>query len=110
LDQEDHKLHTEDLPGHWRRQLATVGLVIGAPPPGPTVEPAEAGATRTGALHLARLVRMDQIVDVRVPSVEQEASRDSVRAGEDVRGDLMRCRTGGPSSCCAGGWAFTRQL
>jgi transposase len=44
------------------------------------------------ALHLARLLRMDQIVPVRVPDVEQEAARDLVRAREDVRGDLMRCR------------------
>jgi transposase len=44
------------------------------------------------ALHLARLLRMDQIVEVRVPSIEQEAARDLVRAREDVRGDLMRCR------------------
>ena len=35
---------------------------------------------------------MDQIVAVRVPSVEQEAARDLVRAREDVRGDLMRAR------------------
>ncbi|UQU68773.1 IS110 family transposase [Couchioplanes caeruleus] len=44
------------------------------------------------ALHLARLLRMDQIVEVRVPGVVQEAARDLVRAREDVRGDLMRCR------------------
>jgi transposase len=44
------------------------------------------------ALHLARLLRMDQIVEVRVPGVAQEAARDLVRAREDVRGDLMRCR------------------
>jgi transposase len=44
------------------------------------------------ALLLARLLRMDEIVEVRVPSVEQEAARDLVRAREDVRGDLMRCR------------------
>jgi len=44
------------------------------------------------ALHLARLLRMDQIVQVRVPGVEQEAARDLARAREDVRGDLMRCR------------------
>jgi transposase len=35
---------------------------------------------------------MDQIVEVRVPSIEQEAARDLVRAREEVRGDLMRCR------------------
>jgi transposase len=44
------------------------------------------------ALHLARLLRMDQVVAVRVPSEGQEAARDLVRAREDVRGDLMRCR------------------
>src|SRR4051794_41252583 len=44
------------------------------------------------ALHLARLLRMDQIVEVRVPTVAQEAARDLVRAREDVRGDLMRIR------------------
>jgi transposase len=35
---------------------------------------------------------MDQIVEVRVPSLAQEAARDLVRAREDVRGDLMRSR------------------
>jgi transposase len=35
---------------------------------------------------------MDQVVEVRVPGVEQEAARDLVRAREDVRGDLMRSR------------------
>jgi transposase len=44
------------------------------------------------ALHLARLLRMDEIVEVRVPGVAEEAARDLVRAREDVRGDLMRCR------------------
>jgi len=41
---------------------------------------------------LARLLRLDQIVEVTVPSVEQEAACDLVRAREDVRGDLMRSR------------------
>nr|WP_328841890.1 IS110 family transposase [Nakamurella leprariae] len=44
------------------------------------------------AVHLARLLRMDQIVEVLVPSDQQEAARDLVRARDDVRGDLMRCR------------------
>lgn len=44
------------------------------------------------ALLLARLLRMDEIVGVRVPSITQEAARDLVRAREDVRGDLMRAR------------------
>ena len=44
------------------------------------------------ALHLARLLRLDEIVSVRVPSVAQEAARDVVRARDDVRADLMRAR------------------
>ncbi|MGN6130228.1 MAG: IS110 family transposase [Nocardioidaceae bacterium] len=44
------------------------------------------------ALHLARLLRLDEITPVVVPSAEQEAARDLVRAREDARGDLMRAR------------------
>lgn len=44
------------------------------------------------ALLLARLLRMDDLTVVTVPSVEQEAARDLVRAREDCRGDLMRAR------------------
>ena len=44
------------------------------------------------AVHLARLLRMGEITAVTVPSVEQEAARDLVRAREDCRGDLMRAR------------------
>ena len=44
------------------------------------------------AMHLARLLRMDEITAVSIPSVGQEAARDVVRAREDCRGDLMRAR------------------
>jgi transposase len=44
------------------------------------------------ALHLARLLRLDEITGVRVPTVSEEAARDLVRAREDVRGELMRAR------------------
>ena len=44
------------------------------------------------AMLLARLLRLDEIVAVTVPSVAREAARDLVRAREDVRGDLMRAR------------------
>ena len=44
------------------------------------------------ALLLARLLRLDDIVAVRVPTVAQEAARDLVRAREDARGDLRRVR------------------
>lgn len=44
------------------------------------------------AAHLARLLHLGQITEVTVPSIEQEAARDLVRAREDVRGDLMTAR------------------
>jgi transposase len=44
------------------------------------------------AEHLCRLLRLDAIVEVTLPDIEQEAARDLVRAREDVRGDLMRAR------------------
>lgn len=44
------------------------------------------------ALHLARLLRMGEVVPVAVPTMEQEAARDLVRAREAARGDLMRAR------------------
>jgi transposase len=44
------------------------------------------------AIHLARLLRLDEVTPVAIPSVAQEAARDLVRAREDCRGDLMRAR------------------
>ena len=44
------------------------------------------------AIHLARLLRLDEIVPVAIPTVDQEAARDLVRAREDCRGDLMAAR------------------
>jgi transposase len=44
------------------------------------------------AMHLARLLRLDEIISVSIPTVEQESARDLVRAREDCRGDLMRAR------------------
>jgi transposase len=44
------------------------------------------------AAHLARLLHLGQITEVTVPSVEQEAARDLVRAREDCRSDLMTAR------------------
>src|SRR3954451_5873220 len=40
------------------------------------------------AVHLARLLRLDEITPVSVPSLGQETARDLVRAREDARGDL----------------------
>jgi len=76
------------------RELTGAGVrcLVAAPsklqrPPGDRVK-----TDARDALHLARLLQMDQIVPVRVPDLEQEAARDLVRAREDVRGDLMRSR------------------
>jgi transposase len=44
------------------------------------------------AVHLARLLRLDEITAVTIPTVAAEAARDLVRAREDCRGDLMRAR------------------
>src|SRR6056297_1980842 len=44
------------------------------------------------ALHSAKLLRLDEIVTVRVPSESQEAARELVRAREDARRDLMSAR------------------
>ncbi|CAG7640705.1 hypothetical protein E143388_08218 [Rhodococcus opacus] len=76
------------------RFLATAGLecLVAAPsklqrPPGDRVK-----NDARDARHLARLLHLGQIVEVAVPSVEQEAARDLVRAREDCRGDLMAAR------------------
>lgn len=44
------------------------------------------------ALHLARLLKLDEIVAVRVPTIEEETARDLVRSREDTRQDLMAAR------------------
>lgn len=76
------------------RFLATAGIecLVAAPsklqrPPGDRVK-----NDARDARHLARLLHLGQIVEVAVPSVEQEAARDLVRAREDCRGDLMAAR------------------
>jgi len=44
------------------------------------------------ALHLARLLRLGEVIPVRVPTIEEEAARDLVRVREDSRSDLMSAR------------------
>jgi transposase len=44
------------------------------------------------AIHLARLLRLDEITPVAIPTPDQEAARNLVRAREDCRADLMRAR------------------
>lgn len=47
---------------------------------------------RRDAERLVRLLRLGELVAVRVPEPHEEAARDLVRAREDARGDLMRAR------------------
>jgi transposase len=76
------------------RELRSVGLRCEVAAPSRLVRPAgdRVKTDAKDALLLARLLRMDEIVSVAVPTVDQEAARDLVRAREDVRGDLMRLR------------------
>jgi transposase len=76
------------------RALTTAGVrcVVAAPsklqrPAGDRVK-----TDARDAVHLARLLRLDEITPVAVPTLDQEAARDLVRAREDCRGDLMRAR------------------
>ena len=76
------------------RALNPVGVrcVVAAPsklqrPPGDRVK-----TDAKDAVHLARLLRLGEITAVTVPTVDQEAARDLVRARDDCRGDLMRAR------------------
>jgi transposase len=71
---------------------AGVGCVIAAP--GKIERPAQdrVKTDRRDAERLVRLLMVDGLSAVRVPSVQEEALRDLARAREDVRGDLMRAR------------------
>ncbi len=79
----------------WRRVLskrAGVACVVAAP--GKIERPAQdrVKTDRRDAERLVRLLMVDGLHPVRVPSIEEEALRDLVRAREDIRSDLMRAR------------------
>jgi transposase len=73
-------------------EAAGVGCVVAAP--GKIERPAadRVKTDRRDAERLVRLLMVGGLHAVRVPSGEEEALRDLVRAREDVRGDLMRAR------------------
>ena len=73
-------------------QAAGIGCVVAAP--GKIERPAQdrVKTDRRDAERLVRLLMIGGLHAVRVPSSEEEALRDLVRAREDVRGDLMRAR------------------
>jgi transposase len=76
------------------RSLRASGIVCVVAAPGKIERPAQdrVKTDRRDAERLVRLLMIDGLVAVRVPSSEEEALRDLVRAREDVRGDLMRAR------------------
>ncbi|MEZ5086028.1 MAG: hypothetical protein R2722_07185 [Tessaracoccus sp.] len=47
---------------------------------------------RDAALLAVSLLRLDELVEVRVPSLAQEAARDLTQARDDARTDLMAAR------------------
>jgi transposase len=77
-----------------QRALAAVGIRCEVAAPSKLQRPSgdRVKTDAKDAVHLARLLRLDEITPVAIPSVDQEAARDLVRAREDCRGDLMRAR------------------
>ena len=71
---------------------AEIGCVVAAP--GKIERPSQdrVKTDRAGAERLVRLLMIGGLHPVRVPTGEEEALRDLVRAREDLRGDLMRAR------------------
>ena len=76
------------------RALDAAGVACVVAAPGKIDRPASdrVKTDRRDAERLVRLLMVGGLHAVRVPSSEEEALRDLVRAREDVRGDLMRAR------------------
>jgi transposase len=72
--------------------VAGIGCIVAAP--GKIERPAQdrVKTDRRDAERVLRLLMIDGLHAVRVPSGEEEALRDLVRAREDLRGDLLRAR------------------
>src|SRR6266545_2302091 len=76
------------------RALDAAGVACVVAAPGKIERPAQdrVKTDRRDAERLVRLLMIGGLHPVRVPSSEEEALRDLVRAREDIRGDLMRSR------------------
>jgi transposase len=76
------------------RVLAAAGIACEVAAPSKLIRPAgdRVKTDARDAAHLARLLHLGQITAVTVPTADQEAARDLVRAREDCRGDLMTAR------------------
>lgn len=71
---------------------AGIACTVAAPSKIPRASGDRVKTDRRDAERLARLLRLGELVPVRVPDPVEEAARDLVRAREDARGDLMRAR------------------
>ncbi len=76
------------------RRLTAAGIPVTVAAPSKIIRPAgdRVKTDARDAALLARLLRMDELVAVRVPTVPQEAARDLVRARDDARIELMAAR------------------
>jgi transposase len=76
------------------RALEAAGIECTVAAPGKIERPAQdkVKTDQRDAERVLRLLMINALCPVRVPTVEEEAIRDLVRAREDVRGDLMRSR------------------
>jgi transposase len=76
------------------RACAAAGIMctVAAPSKIPRAAADRVKTDRRDAERLARLLRLGELVAVRVPDPHEEAARDLVRAREDARGELMRAR------------------
>jgi transposase len=76
------------------RALTTVGMGCVVAAPGKIERPAgdKVKTDQRDAERVLRLLMIDGLHPVRVPTGEEEALRDVVRAREAIRGDLMRAR------------------
>jgi transposase len=71
---------------------AGIACTVAAPSKIPRAPGDRVKTDRRDAERLARLLRLGELVAVRVPEPHEEAARDLVRAREDTRADLMRAR------------------
>lgn len=71
---------------------AGIACTVAAPSKIPVAPADRVKTDRRDAERLARLLRLGELVAVRVPEPHEEAARDLVRAREDARGELMRAR------------------
>ncbi|MGC0142980.1 IS110 family transposase [Pseudactinotalea sp. Z1732] len=76
------------------RKLIAAGVPVTVAAPSKILRPAgeRVKTDKRDALLLARLLRMEELVAVRVPTVAEEAARDLVRARDDARVELMAAR------------------